>query len=376
MIRPPTETPQAADAARRRSPSPVAGGSASFAAVMSGQEKSVESGAGTGGATAPPLFAEESRGFLLAGRAPSDFLRMQTFRKAQSDLHGTQALEDLSRAPAGNASTLDLARNMGSARRLRSVSKALDARFGSLGLGDFVHARNSAKRAAPEPEPAEKKKVAEPVHDGNVGILSARFESGRDGIAAVGYDRHGGTSYGKYQVSSRAGSLGEFLDFLDKAAPDISRRLRAAGPGNTGSSRGGMPDAWRAIAKEQPQRFEELQETFVRKSHYLPALNGITKNTGLEAANLSPAMREVIWSTAVQHGPTGAMRIFARADKMSGSPEDPSYERNLINHVYQIRVGQFGSSTSSVQAAVANRFKQEKALALNMLDGGKNSSLA
>ena len=60
----------------------------------------------------------------------------------------------------------------------------------------------------------------------------------------------------------------------------------------------------------------------------------------------------------------------------SGSPSDPSYERNLINNVYNIRVGQFGSSDSNIQAAVANRFKQEKALALNMLNGGKNTSLA
>ena len=37
-----------------------------------------------------------------------------------------------------------------------------------------------------------------------VGHLSARFESGKEGAAAIGYDGHGGTSYGKYQISSRA----------------------------------------------------------------------------------------------------------------------------------------------------------------------------
>ena len=47
-----------------------------------------------------------------------------------------------------------------------------------------------------------------------------------------------------------------------------------------------------------------------------------------------------------------------------------------INNVYNIRVGQFGSSDSNIQAAVANRFKQEKALALNLLNGGKTSALA
>lgn len=38
--------------------------------------------------------------------------------------------------------------------------------------------------------------------------------------------------------------------------------------------------------------------------------------------------------------------------------------------------GQFGSSTDEVQAAVHNRFRQEKTLALNMLDGGGRTALA
>lgn len=137
-----------------------------------------------------------------------------------------------------------------------------------------------------------------------------------------------------------------------------------------------MPDAWRAIAREQPERFEALQEAFIRESHYKPAVEAIVGRTGLEADKLSPAMREVIWSTAVQHGPAGAARIFNRADTMSGKPTDPAYERKLISHVYALRAGQFGSSSSDVQAAVSNRFKQEKMLALNMLNGGDRTALA
>ena len=88
-------------------------------------------------------------------------------------------------------------------------------------------------------------------------------------------------------------------------------------------------------------------------------------------------MREVIWSTAVQHGPAGAARIFDRADDLSGKPEDAGYERKLISNVYKIRAGQFGSSTAQVQQAVRSRFRQEQQLALNMLDGGSSrASLA
>ena len=100
------------------------------------------------------------------------------------------------------------------------------------GMGDFVHSRGGHAQS--------RLKASHKVEDTELGQLSAQFESGGDGIAAVGYDRNGGTSYGKYQVSSRAGSLKDFLTFLDTEAPDLSRRLRSSGPGNTGSRRGAM----------------------------------------------------------------------------------------------------------------------------------------
>ena len=61
---------------------------------------------------------------------------------------------------------------------------------------------------------------------------------------------------------------------------------------------------------------------------------------------------------------------------MSGDPTDPNYERNMISNVYKIRAGQFGSSTEAVRAAVQNRFKKEKLLALNMLGTPASGTLA
>ncbi len=369
LIRPPSDAQPAQGAMSRRSASPQAGNSASFASIMNGQTTNAET------ASAPEAQRTGlpaggmgiQHGMVLAGRSPSDLMRTQVFSKAETDMRQTKAIDSLMQTVSGGNSTLDLARSMGTARHLRSMTSAMDSRMKGLSMGDFVHSR---------PPVQSRTKPAHKVEDVELGQLSARFESGSDGIAAVGYDRVGGTSYGKYQVSSRAGSLKDFLDFLDTEAPELSRRLRASGPGNTGSRKGAMPDTWRAIANEQPERFENLQEAFVHQSHYKPALDSIAQRTGLNPDKISTAMREVIWSTSVQHGPSGAARIFERAHGMSGSPSDPSYERNLINNVYNIRVGQFGSSDSNIQAAVANRFKQEKALALNMLNGGKNSSLA
>ncbi|MCH5277696.1 MAG: hypothetical protein J1E80_07675 [Desulfovibrionaceae bacterium] len=203
---------------------------------------------------------------------------------------------------------------------------------------------------------------------GPQGRLSARYESGSEGAAAIGYDRNGGTSYGTYQISSRQGTFASFLKFLGEREPAMAERLRRAGPPNTGSTRGGVPKVWKAIAEEQPERFEALQAEFIRDSHYNPALRGVRKALGVE--ELSPALQEVLWSTAVQHGPTGARRLFGRAAaEIAASGGDPRDEAALIDTVYTLRKGQFASSSPGVRAAVRSRFDDERRQALAMLRG-------
>ena len=86
--------------------------------------------------------------------------------------------------------------------------------------------------------------------------------------------------------------------------------------------------------------------------------------------NISEALQEVIWSTAVQHGVSGASRIFKRATaRLEGQEGGKDYEKKLISQVYSIRGGQFGSSSPQVQAAVQNRFREEKMLALQLAEG-------
>ncbi len=201
-----------------------------------------------------------------------------------------------------------------------------------------------------------------------VGGLSARFESGTAGTAAIGYDRVGGTSYGKYQIASKPGTMDRFLTFLDDKAPAWADRLRNAGPANTGSKDGGMPSTWKDIASENPARFEKMQHEFIAGETYEPARNMILKQTGLDFNNAPPALREVLWSTSVQHGPTGASKIFSKViDQFVGSTAKGEFNTKLIEGVYDTRKDQFGSSTRRVQQSVVNRLNEEKQVALNML---------
>lgn len=202
-----------------------------------------------------------------------------------------------------------------------------------------------------------------------LGCLSARFESGNLGIEAVGYDQQGGTSYGKYQISSRAGSMERFIHFLEDKAPDWAARLEAAGPANTGSTNGEMPAAWKAIASEDPVKFGNLQHAFIRRDYYMPARDMILEQTGYNFDDAPVALQEVLWSTAVQHGPTGAARIFSNAvDKFMSSNNFSRNPQELIEEVFAIRSRQFDSSATQVQSAVKNRFTEEKQLAFAMLN--------
>ncbi len=200
-----------------------------------------------------------------------------------------------------------------------------------------------------------------------IGVLSAHFESGEKGPGAIGYDDNGGTSYGTYQISSRAGTMKHFIDYLSDQAPDLANKLKAAGPANTGATYGKMPAVWKKVAAQDPVRFSKLQYDFIEKSHYQPAVQEISDRTGLDISKAPKALQEVLWSTAVQHGPNGAAKIFTKAIKRTQAKNDGVKIAQLIDSVYDMRATQFGSSGSSVRAAARTRFREEGRMALAML---------
>lgn len=381
------------------------GGAGSGASPLGGV---LAGGLGGGAASSPQLAALP--GLTAAGGQTEGALAADDrASRAAMDIVNSRALATLAKVMEGGAGGLDSLRGAMNSRNLMALSGNLDmAASGMGGMGGGAPTVNvgggpgrggaqtgvgkSTRRdRADRSDGAGKsgRRDAAGATAGDIGGLSAQFESGEDGIAAVGYDRHGGTSYGKYQISSRAGTMDRFLDFARQAAPDIASRLEAAGPANTGGKTGEMPRVWREIAEEQPDRFEALQERFIHESHYAPALQAVSRAAGLNKGALSPALREVLWSTAVQHGPAGATRIFARAlDNMAehqsatqdgGQGESTvqagtakagrNFEKQLIREVYAVRSGQFGSSSERVQVAVQNRLDREMKLALAMTDG-------
>ena len=179
--------------------------------------------------------------------------------------------------------------------------------------------------------------------------MSRQFESGEQGVSAIGYDIVGGTSYGMYQFSSKQGTLDAFIQYLYNKAPDLAYLLQNAGNANTGSTKGKMPFVWKQIAKEYPERFADLQHTFAIEYYYRPVAEDWKNNVPQHKA-----IRELLFSTAIQHGVQGANAIIQQALKtQSSSPID------FIQAVYTLRKQQFSSSTHITRVAVQKRLNQE-----------------
>jgi hypothetical protein len=236
-----------------------------------------------------------------------------------------------------------------------------------------LRANSHKARNAPESEKAAENTAGDAGD--KTGLISALFESGKDGIAAVGYDRMGGTSYGRYQIASKTGTMDRFISFLSEKAADFAERLKKAGAADTGSKEGQMPGVWKELAAEEPGRFAALQQEFISKTHFEPVLAKIKELTGLEPGSLSAGVREAIFSTAVQHGPGGAGRIIARAlesagpDKLASENREEALEaeRNLVRDIYRNRSGRFASSGNQVREAVQARLNTEMNMVLDLL---------
>ncbi len=132
-----------------------------------------------------------------------------------------------------------------------------------------------------------------------------------------------------------------------------------------------MPSEWRKIAAEDPERFEALQDAFILQTSYEPAQQAILDKTNIDVERLNPVLREVLWSTSVQHGANGAARIFAKAMSRLGEKSLQAFDQDLIEEVYKVRQQNFASSSSRSRQAVRNRLLQEQKQAMQMLESYK-----
>ena len=174
-----------------------------------------------------------------------------------------------------------------------------------------------------------------------LGSLSEKYESGGR-PEAIGYDNTGGWSYGTYQLAHD--NVNRFLS----ANPSIGKLFTGLQKGTTAFN-----NKWKEVAAKAPQQFAAAQKNFIAQTHFQPQVNKLSK-LGFNVSKYSNVVKDVIWSTAVQHGAN--TDVIAAALKKVGNNAS---EANLIKAIYNERWSggqRFARSTPNVKQSVYNRF--------------------
>lgn len=202
-----------------------------------------------------------------------------------------------------------------------------------------------------------------------LGILSEKYESNGDpGCVSSGEGDYGGKSYGAWQLSSKLGSLDNFVNWLSGENNEFYTKLINARKLDNGSNCGKNFDAaWKTIAKEHYNEFYNLQHTYTKITFYNDLVNRLEKSGDFNKILNDFSARNVLWSTAVQHGGYGAYRIIEPLKNISNIED-------FITAVYKERgrrnskgaLVHFPNCSKAVQEAVASRYNREREDAIRM----------
>lgn len=171
--------------------------------------------------------------------------------------------------------------------------------------------------------------------DMKLGSLSAKYESnGRPETISGGGD-YGGVSYGAYQFSSRFDVPKTFFNWCISSGKGVKtgERLKAAYEldGNTYGEK--FNAEWKKIAEESSEDFLALQHAFTKARFYDVVVARLEQQfEGFDIDNYTIALKNVIWSRAVQNGANNDV-IKIAFENLGGFKNQP--EDVLIRAIYK-----------------------------------------
>lgn len=210
------------------------------------------------------------------------------------------------------------------------------------------------------------------MRSNRIGSISERFESGGRGPGTIsgGQGDPGGVSYGTYQLASRTGTAAAFLR---------GEGARWAGqlcdpPGSAGFSA-----VWRDIAASEAGAFANAQHAFIARTHYLPVTTAVAAALGYDLDQRHQAVRDAVWSAAVQHGGAVGLVKTAVADAdCKANRATTGHDRAFVEALYRRRTDYVRAiaarSAPAVRRTLTNvadrRYPQELAAALALFESG------
>lgn len=198
------------------------------------------------------------------------------------------------------------------------------------------------------------------IKDWALGHTSKTFESGQRGAGTISTGRGdaGGVSYGTYQMSSKRGVA---QDFVQTYYPKQFAGLKAGTPAFNAQ--------WKEMAKDPD--FEKVQYAYIKDTHYDKQQQALLKK-GIDLTTRGQAVRDAVWSTAVQFG--GNTQLIAKA--LSGSKKSVAQmnDREIVEAIQDYKVKNndqlFAKSDKSVRASTLKRATDERVALGRLLDAG------
>ena len=201
-----------------------------------------------------------------------------------------------------------------------------------------------------------------------LGELSAKYESNSDpGIISNGEGDAGGISYGAFQFASNTGSVQSFVAWLQEqkypwagvlAQNDVNSLMFKA--------------MWQKIAQEDTEGFLDMQCRYTALSYYYPA-KALLAEAYYNLDLHSEAIRQVVYSAAVQYGAGYIVELFETACHNLGYGnlsyvDSPTFDADIIKAVYDVRASdEWTAGSPDLRPGLRQRFADECQDALAML---------
>lgn len=183
-----------------------------------------------------------------------------------------------------------------------------------------------------------------------LGNTSKQFESGSGGAGTVstGKGDAGGASYGTYQMSSKRGTVQDFIkhsDYVDDFA--------GLTPGSPEFNA-----VWKEIAANDP-KFGAAQHEFIKSTHFDPQMAALKKG-GINLSGRGAAVQDAVWSTSVQFG--GNTSLIQKA--LRGQDVSKMSDAQIASAIQDYKIAHnsalFASSDAKTQAGTLKREGAEK----------------
>lgn len=202
--------------------------------------------------------------------------------------------------------------------------------------------------------------------DEPLGKLSEKYESGGRGPGTVSTGRGdpGGVSYGTYQLASK---IGRADAFVKRYYPNEFKGLQ-----------GGTPEftkRWKELAAKDADGLRKNEHEYIKETHYDPQVRKLEEELKLDLSKRSAALRDVVWSVAVQHGPRTDVIIAALRPFVARKRLEDVTDEAIIRAVYAERgrkdkdgkLARFRSVGEEIIPALSRRFENELKDALELL---------